>query len=230
MNGLFELLVIEHDEGLAQVIRTRLTLEGMMVESVASGYEGLRYMRERNWSLLVAETDLPDMKAEELLAGMRGRKLTGQPVILTTSTRDTHRIVRLLRMGATDIVRKPVVVEELIARIWGLLRLSGEANSRPAPIVEGDIRIDSDNRTVLAGGEEVSLTPTEFDLFVFLVRNKGRPLRRDYILSEVWGYAFAGNTNLVDVYIRYLRLKLDKKYKRKWIHTVRGVGYMFKPN
>lgn len=164
------------------------------------------------------------MSGEELLIELRDKRAF-MPVMLFSSSSDIRRRIRYYRLGANDVVTKPLVVEEWIVRIWNLLKLTGKATHSPVR-VDGLV-VDPVSRMVEMEGEAVPLTPTEFDLLLFMIRHEGKPLSRERILQHVWGYPFAGQTNLVDVYIRYLRLKIDRKYRKKWLHTVRGVGYMF---
>lgn len=219
-----KLLLMEADDRLAEQLAIRLALERIETETAASGREGLALLGEKPFDLAALSDDLPDMSGEALLIAFRERR-AGLPVMVLSAAADRRRRIRYYRLGANDVLLKPPAIEELAARLWNLLRLAGKAGSSPLRV--DDLRIDPETRTADFGGERLPLTPTEFDLLLYFARHEGRPLSRERIMEHVWGYTFAGRTNLVDVYVRYLRRKIDKKYGKKLFHTVRGVGYLF---
>lgn len=219
-----QLLLLEQDGPLAEQLVIRLEQERIVTRLADSGREGLALLEDGQFDLAVISDQLPDLSGEGLLIELRERR-AGMPVMLFSSSSDIRRRIRYYRLGANDVVTKPLMFEELIVRIWNLLKLAGKAE-RFLIRVDGLV-VDPESRTVEMEGEQVPLTPTEFDLLLFLVRHEGKPLSRAQILQQVWGYPVAGQTNLVDVYIRYLRLKIDRKYRKKLFHTVRGFGYMF---
>lgn len=216
-------LLMEADAALVRRLEARLAREG--IETVAAGgREGMELARDGAFDLAAAGDDLPDLDAETLLAGLRERS-AGLPVMLLASSGDARRRIRYYRMGANDVLVKPFLPDEFAARVWNLLKLAGKADD--GPIRAGNLVLDPQNRTAAFAGQPLELTPTEFDLLAFFARNEGKPLTREQIMENVWGYTFSGKTNLVDVYVRYLRLKIDRKHGTKLFHTVRGYGYRF---
>lgn len=215
---------MEQDGRLAERLSVRLGQERMAVTLAGTVQEGLEWLERGQVDLVCASDRMPDMNGEAILIAMRKRN-TGIPVMLFASDRDVRRRIRYYRLGANDVLPKPLVTEEVVVRMWNLLKLSGKSDR--SPIQVGDLTIDPGLRMAEMSGESIPLTPTEFDLLLFLARNEGKPLSRRQILQQVWGYPFHGQTNLVDVYIRYLRNKIDKKYRLKFIRTVRGIGYRF---
>lgn len=219
------ILLIEKNEASAERLRNKLHLEHIDMDTANSGQEALMLLGSQLYDLIIASDELPDMVAERLLIELRSATEHTQPIMLLSDIQDVRRRVRYYRLGANDILSKELNMEEFIAKIWSILKVAGKGENRPIH-VDG-FYIDPASQAVMIDDQPVQLTPTEFELLLYLARNEGKALSRDQILAHVWGYAFAGETNLVDVYIRYLRLKIDKKYKKKWIHTVRGFGYRF---
>lgn len=217
-------LLVESDARLAQRLAARLDLERIVADMAASGREGLDMLNGGLYDLAVTGDNLPDMNAETILHEMREQR-PGVPVMLLTVSNDVRNRIRRYRQGANDVLAKPPVLEEFVVRVWNLLRLAGKADNFPIRV--DDLVIDPAARTAEIAGQCLPLTPTEFDLLLYFAKNKGKPLTRKQIMENVWGYTFSGRTNLVDVYVRYLRLKIDKTYKKKWFHTVRGFGYRF---
>ena len=161
----------------------------------------------------------------------RVRQHSTKPIIMLTAKDDVSDKVMGLDMGADDYVTKPFAIEELLARIRVALKHGERARTgadSDGRLSAGPLVVNPRNRQVSFGGEEVALTKTEFDMLAYMVAHQDKVLSRDELLSEVWGYSYAGDTNIVDVYVRYLRQKLDEKYGVKLLHTVRGVGYLFK--
>jgi DNA-binding response OmpR family regulator len=230
VNLLRELLLIEQDDLIISRFITGLQLDHVHVEWVKNSLEGMTRIKVLPWDLLIVGADMPEMSGEELLVNLRDYKVPF-PIMLLTNQKNTHRTIRLFRLGANDVCHKSGSYDELIARTWNLLGLCRSVKQHEEhekmPVRVDDIRMDPLTKTVTVEGKLVSLTQTEFDLLLYLVKHEGKVLPREQILSDVWGYDFAGESNLVDVYIRYLRLKIDKKYKKKLIHTVRGIGYKF---
>lgn len=220
------ILIIEDEKRIARVLDLELTHEGYEVELADNGEDGYRMAVGTGWSCILLDIQLPGMGGFEVLEKIRKRD-SFVPILIMTARDAVSDKVRGLDRGANDYVTKPFEFEELSARIRALIRTSRQA----AEPMEGEVlRVDAltagtESRCVSREEVPIELTPREFDLLVFLMRNKGIPLSRDKILAEVWGFDFAGETNLVDVYIRYLRQKIDKGHKKKLIHTKRGVGY-----
>lgn len=223
------ILVVEDEEKIARVLQLELEYEGYNVEKAFDGNEALEKYRSQKWDLILLDVMLPGMSGIELLRKIRNNDpLT--PVILLTARGSVADKVSGLDLGANDYVTKPFEMEELLARIRANLRLSliqketGESDW----IKIGDLKVNEKSREVIRGNHTIELTPREFDLLLYLMKNRGQVLQREQILDAVWGYDFYGDTNVVDVYIRYLRRKIDADQQLPVIHTVRGVGYMVK--
>lgn len=223
------ILIIEDEERIARILELELGHEGYGVERAEDGVKGLKRALESGWSCIILDLQLPGQSGFEVLRRLRLQD-SSVPVLIMTARESVKDKVMGLDLGANDYVTKPFAYEELSARIRALIRTA--ASSRPtAPKAEdgvlqaGTLSADIRTRTVQRDGKAVELTPREFDLLLYLLKNKNEPLSRDKILSEVWGFDFAGQTNLVDVYIRYLRQKIDRGHKKKLIMTTRGVGY-----
>lgn len=223
------ILVVEDEEKIARVLQLELEFEGYIVEKAFDGNEALEKFRSQKWDLILLDVMLPGMSGIELLRKIRiNDPLT--PVILLTARGSVADKVSGLDLGANDYVTKPFEMEELLARIRANLRLSliKDENGESDWIKIGDLKVNEKSREVIRGNHTIELTPREFDLLLYLMKNRGQVLHREQILDAVWGYNFYGDTNVVDVYIRYLRRKIDADQQSPVIHTVRGVGYMVK--
>ncbi len=222
-----KLLVIEDEVKLADYLRKGLTEAGYVVEVANDGIEGLHLALEGDHDLLLLDSMLPGIDGLSLLATLRRTKQT--PVIMVTARDAVMDKVTGLDMGADDYITKPFEIEELLARIRAALRKRAPALAAGEGLLtSGKLALDPGRHTVRYGEEEISLTSREFDLLQALMENRSIVLRREQLLSKVWGYDYMGETNVVDVYIRYLRSKIDEKFGVKFIHTVRGVGYVFR--
>lgn len=219
------LLIIEDEEALARFVELELTHEGYQVEKAFDGREGLQKALEGSHDLILLDIMLPSLNGLEVLRRLRREKKT--PVILLTARDAVMDKVTGLDMGADDYITKPFAIEELLARIRVSLRKQDKAPESDLKRL-GDIALDSLRHTVTVRGNEVSLTSREFQLLEYMMENEGIVLSRETLLSNVWGYDYMGETNVVDVYIRYLRQKIDEAYDLKTLHTVRGVGYVMK--
>lgn len=220
------ILLIEDEEHISRVLRLELEHEGYQVGTAFNGKEGVRLALENPWSLILLDVMLPEWNGLEVLRRIRQAGVR-TPVILLTARDATPDIVSGFEQGANDYVTKPFAIEELLARIRNLIQLTGQAGTKPSDnILEADgLQVDLLARKVTRCGNAIELTPKEFDLLQYLMEHQDHVLSRDQILSDVWGYDFVGDTNIVDVYIRYLRQKIDKGYKPKLIRTARGIGY-----
>jgi two-component system, OmpR family, response regulator len=223
------ILVIEDEEKIARLLELELGYEGYSVTKVFDGIDALEKFRAHHWDLVLLDVMLPGISGIEILRRIRRNDLV-TPVILLTAKSSVEDKVSGLDLGANDYITKPFQIEELLARIRAALRLK-----QTEPPVEDDsllsfedLIVDQKTREVLRSGESIELTPREYDLLVFLMNNKRQVLNREQILEAVWGYDFFGDTNVVDVYIRYLRKKIDTPHLPTLIHTVRGVGYVLK--
>jgi DNA-binding response OmpR family regulator len=218
------LLLIEDEVKIARVIQLELIHEGYEVTCQTNGKEGLSSALEGEWDLILLDLMLPGLNGWEVLKSIRVSGVK-TPVIILTAKDQVEDKVSGLDLGANDYVTKPFSIEELLARIRNMLRLFQAANEDFDTFELYDLAIHTKARQVYRNNKLIELTPREFDLLLYMVKHKEQVLSRDELLSEVWGFDFAGQTNLVDVYIRYLRQKIDKGFPKKLIQTVRGIGY-----
>lgn len=219
------ILIVEDEEKLARMVELELQYEGYEVEKAADGRTGLEKAQSGRFRLVLLDIMLPELSGMEVLR--RLRRTSQVPVILLTARDAVTDKVSGLDAGANDYLTKPFAIEELLARIRAALR-TGEGREEPAceTLSVGDLTLEPESRRVTVGQTPVELTRREFDLLEYLLRNKGRVVTRDALLDQVWGFNFVGETNAVDVYIRFLRSKIDERFDKKLIRTVRGVGYM----
>lgn len=221
-----KVLLIEDDEEIAGFIELELAHEGYQVTVTYDGREGLRLATQETWDLLLLDVMLPGMTGLEVCRRIRAGQQV--PIIMITAKGEISDRVAGIDYGADDYIVKPFAVEELMARMRGLLRRAHYAHDALTVLRAGDLTVQRETREVLRGDAEIRLTPREFDLLCHLMDNKGHVLSRESLLQAVWGYEFSGETNVVDVYIRYLRSKIDDGFPAALIHTVRGVGYVLK--
>ena len=220
------ILIVEDEEKLARFLELELKHEGYAVEKALDGRTGLMLATEGKFDLILLDVMLPQLSGLELLR--RLRRDSQVPVIILTARDAVMDKVTGLDMGANDYITKPFDIEELLARIRVALRKTDRRQDNSDVLTSGKLSLDTARHTVHYGDEPVSLTNREFDLLRVLMLNRGIVLSREKLLEQVWDYGFMGETNVVDVYIRYLRSKLDDVYGVKLIHTVRGVGYVFR--
>lgn len=219
------LLVIEDERKLAGFIQKGLQEEGYAVDVASDGVEGLSMALDGLHDLILLDLRLPRKDGLTVLRELRAKKVS-TPVLLLTVRSTIEDKVEGLDSGADDYLTKPFAFEELVARVRALLRRRGEARE---PILRiGDLSLDPARRTVHRGGVRIDLTAREFALLDYFMRNPGRILTRTMISEHVWDYNFDPMTNVVDVYVNYLRKKLDLEDKPRLIHTVRGAGYVLK--
>lgn len=226
-----EILIIEDEEKLARVTSLELEYEGYQTEIIHDGLEGLERAKEKKWDLILLDVMLPSLNGMEILRRFR-REDNVTPIILLTARDQTPDKVSGLDLGANDYMTKPFQIEELLARIRAQLRYAeNSTGSKKSNVIKvEDINVNIDNREVLRAGVSIELTPREFDLLIYMMKNNNIVLTRDQLLEQVWGFDYFGDTNVVDVYIRYLRQKIDKPFPIQLIHTIRGVGYSIKGN
>ena len=218
------ILLVEDEEKLARMLELELTYEGYEVEKAFDGPDGLELARSGRFDLVLLDIMLPRMSGMEVLR--RLRRDSRLPVIMLTARDSVTDKVSGLDAGADDYITKPFAIEELLARIRAALRSRDGREARL--LAAGELTMDVERHQVSVRGQSVELTKKEFDLLHCLLENKGRVLTREALLDSVWGFDFVGETNSVDVYIRFLRSKLDEAFGIKLIHTVRGVGYVIK--
>ncbi|MHA7963331.1 response regulator transcription factor [Paenibacillus sp. CAU 1782] len=223
-------LVVEDEAGIARILQLELEHEGYVVGVASDGRTGYEMASGGDWQLVLLDVMLPEMSGIEVLRLIR-QAGNPVPIILLTARDTVPDKVSGFEHGANDYITKPFAMEELLARVRNILRIFQKypREAEGSDLIKlGDLSIELRTRKVYRKDILIELTPREFELLVYLVENRNVEKSREDILSEVWGYDFIGETNLVDVYIRYLRQKLDKGYRHKLIHTVRGVGYMIK--
>jgi len=220
------ILIIEDEEKIARLVQLELEFEGYQVEKAFDGKEGLALAKARPFDLILLDIMLPGLNGIEVLR--RIRQFSTIPVILLTARDTVVDKVTGLDGGADDYITKPFAIEELLARIRAALRKNRASSLSPIILEAGELRLDPVRRECSVGAQPVELTKREFDLLQFLMENKNIVLKREVLLERIWGYDFTGETNVVDVYIRYLRAKIEEPFGLKLIHTVRGVGYILK--
>jgi two-component system, OmpR family, response regulator len=224
------ILVVEDEEKIARLLELELEYEGYSVTKAADGIRALEAYRTQKWDLILLDVMLPGLSGIELLRRIRMNDAQ-TPVLLLTAKDSVEDKVSGLDLGANDYITKPFRIEEVLARIRVALRNKGSrqpVEDEKEWLAFADLKLNEKTREVLRGGTSIELTPREFDLLAYLMRNKRQVLNRDQILEAVWGYDFIGDTNVVDVYIRYIRKKVDFSTKSPLIHTVRGIGYVMK--
>jgi two-component system, OmpR family, response regulator TrcR len=221
-------LLVDDEPALTNLVKMALHYEGWTVEVAHNAREAVAKFDKVGPDVLVLDIMLPDMDGLQILHRVRESD-TYTPALFLTARDSVMDRVTGLTAGADDYMTKPFSLEELVARLRGLLRRSSQlAPPAPESLKVGDLVLDGASREVTRGGAPISLTATEFDLLHFLMRNPRRALNRTEILDRVWNYDFAGRTSIVDLYISYLRKKIDAG-RAPMIHTVRGVGYMLRP-
>jgi DNA-binding response OmpR family regulator len=214
-------LLVEDDKSVAEFVRQGLEGERYAVDVAQDGEEAQRKLMERDYDLLVLDLNLPRRDGFDVLRSLRAQKARTPVLILTVRSAVEDR-VKGLNLGADDYLPKPFAFVELAARVRALLRRSTSSDST---LRVADLQLDRMTRTVTRGGHEINLTPREFALLEYLLCNQGRCVTRTMIVQDVWHYASTVLTNVVDVYINYLRTKVDRDFEPKLIHTIRGVGY-----
>ncbi|MBQ3278318.1 MAG: response regulator transcription factor [Clostridia bacterium] len=224
------ILIIEDEKKIARFLELELKHEGYTVSVANDGRTGLDTALNENPDLLILDLMLPELSGIEVCR--RLRHTSDLPIIMLTAKDDVSDKVMGLDMGADDYMTKPFAIEELLARIRVALKKhrAGEAKEQaPANrnIQEGPIILNPDSWQVTVCGQPVTLTRKEFETLRYLMEHRNKAISRDQLMNEVWGYDYVGDSNIVDVYIRYLRHKIDDAFHLKSIHTIRSVGYLF---
>jgi len=221
-------LVVDDEVNIAELLAMALRYEGWQVQMAHTGSAAVNAASEQGPDAVVLDVMLPDFDGMEVLRRMRGHQ-PDVPVLFLTARDAVEDRVAGLTAGGDDYVTKPFSLEEVVARLRALMRRSGAADRRTASLLTvGDLRLDEDSHEVTRAGEQISLTATEFELLRFLMRNPKRVLSKAQILDRVWNYDFGGQANVVELYISYLRKKVDAG-RAPMIHTMRGAGYVLKP-
>jgi two-component system OmpR family response regulator len=221
-------LVVDDEVNIAELICMALRYEGWQVQPAHTGTKAVYAAKDLDPDAVVLDMMLPDIDGLEVLRRLRATKPELPVVFLTAKDAVEDRIAGLTA-GGDDYVTKPFSLEEVVARLRGLMRRAGaQRQSAGSVLVVGDLRLDEDSHEVFRGEDEITLTATEFELLRYLMRNPRRVLSKAQILDRVWQYDFGGQGNIVELYISYLRRKIDKG-REPMIHTLRGAGYMLKP-
>ena len=224
------ILIVEDEKKIARFLELELKHEGYEVDTAFDGRSGLNTALETNPDLLILDLMLPELSGIEVCR--RLRHTSDLPIIMLTAKDDVSDKVMGLDMGADDYVTKPFAIEELLARIRVALKkrragTPADSGQEDHILTAGCISIDTASWQVRVKDEPVALTKKEFDTLRYLMEHRGTAVTRDQLMNEVWGYDYIGDSNIVDVYIRYLRHKIDDQYGIKTIHTIRSVGYLF---
>ncbi len=219
-----KILIVEDDNKIARFVELELRHEGYETETASDGRTGLAKALLPDVDLVLLDIMLPELSGMEVCR--RIRQESEVPIIILTAKGDVTDKVAGLDLGANDYMTKPFAIEELLARIRAVLKPRGRKSGADRQLLTyGELAVDVAARRVSFRGEAVTLTKKEFDLLVFLLKNKNRAVARDELLSAVWDYDYAGDTNVVDVYVRYLRQKIEEPCGIRLLETVRGVGY-----
>lgn len=217
-----KILIIEDESNISDFVKMELEYEGYEAEISEDGKEGLMKALREDYDLIVLDLMLPGISGLEVCRRLKKEK--DIPVIMLSAKDSVMDKVAGLQIGADDYIAKPFAIEELIARIQVIFRRTEKVKSNI--IKFKDLSIQLESRTVMKNEEKINLTNKEYELLILLLNNKGKVVTRDNILNEVWGYDYDAGTNVVDVYVSYLRNKLDEKNKEAYIETVRAVGYI----
>jgi two-component system, OmpR family, copper resistance phosphate regulon response regulator CusR len=220
-----KILIAEDEKKVANFVKKGLQEEGYVVDLALNGEEALRLATETPYDLTILDIYMPKLDGLTVLRRLREEKVK-TPVLLLTARATIEDKVRGLDSGADDYLTKPFAFQELLARVRALLRRQVESGTNVLQV--GDLSLDPSRRTITRGAQKIDLSLKEFSLLEYLMRNAGRVLTRTMIIDHVWNYDFDNETNVVDVYVNYLRRKIDAGHDLKLIHTVRGVGYVMK--
>lgn len=224
------ILVVEDERKIARLLQIELESEGYVVQVAFDGLSGWNAYREHRADLIMLDVMMPGMSGIELLRRIRSEN-EETPVILLTAKGSVEDKVSGLDLGATDYITKPFEIEELLARVRAALRNARKPSLNSISgdwLTVADLKLNAKSREVFRSEQSIQLTQREFDLLAYLMKNQRIVLHREQLLTEVWGYDYTGDTNVVDVYIRYVRKKVDEGFGQELIHTVRGIGYVLR--
>ncbi len=226
-----QVLIIEDEESIARVLQLELQFEGYDVEIAHTGTDGLIKYREKTWNLVLLDLMLPGLHGLDVLKRIRATEMK-TPVILLTAKGEVEDKVTGLDLGANDYITKPFDIEELLARVRNTIRFAKNVDSQQVKDRKIHqflgILLNEHTREITHDGRTINLTPREYDLLLYLMKHPNQVLTREQLLDAVWGFNYYGDTNVVDVYIRYVRKKLEEDGKSSFIQTIRGVGYVLK--
>jgi DNA-binding response OmpR family regulator len=223
-----KLLIVEDEPNLLSILRKGFAENNNDVSVALDGKTALEMIQNYTFDVVILDVMLPDINGIEICRRLRASK-NFVPVLLLTALGTSENIVTGLNAGADDYVVKPFKFGELDARVNALNRRANQETEKVDSIIISDLEINSKSKTVKRNGESIVLTAKEFKLLYYLAKNNGRIVSRDQILDNVWDINFDMNTNVVDVYINYLRKKIDKPFTTKLIHTMKGLGYVIQP-
>jgi len=226
-NG-YRVLIVDDDPELRHFLRTELDFEGYSCAEAGSGQQAMGLLRRETWDLVVLDWSLPDFSGVEVCRRLRQANQT-LPVLMLTARDDVRERVEALDSGADDYLTKPFSLEELLARVRARLRRTALDEGAGDTLVLADLEVRPASREVSRGGEPIQLTAKEFDLLLLLLRQAQQVISREAIFAALWGEQVVGDDNLLDVYVRHLRRKLERPEAPTLIQTVRGVGFMLKP-
>ncbi|OGH09731.1 MAG: hypothetical protein A2152_03920 [Candidatus Levybacteria bacterium RBG_16_35_6] len=218
------ILIVEDDKDFQKFLKDLLVKNGYSVQTTAKGISALELVEKIEPDLLILDLNLPDMHGESVCSEVR-KEHPNLPIIMLTAKSAISDRVQGLNMGADDYVTKPFIPEEFLARIKARLRSSATTDYK---VKIGDLELDSKTVQVKRAGKTINLTPHEFKLLEYLIHNKGVVLTREMILNRIWSYSLNVESRVVDVYMGYLRKKIDNGHKKKLIHCIRGFGYTIK--
>jgi DNA-binding response OmpR family regulator len=221
-----KVLIVEDEKNMARFLELELEHEGFVTATAPDGREGLRLALEKEWDIILLDIMLPGLSGVEVCRRLRNTKAT--PVIMLTARDSVIDRVSGLDSGADDYIAKPFAIEELLARMRAIFRRVEKEERHDSYRAYRHITVDLESRTVKRGDETVELTKREYDLLITFLQNINRVLTREVLLDQVWGYESFVETNVVDVYVRYLRNKLDMPGEESIIQTVRGTGYVMR--
>ncbi|AQM60839.1 MULTISPECIES: response regulator transcription factor [Clostridium] len=222
---MYNVLIVEDEENMVSFIKMELEYEGYNVDVANDGRRAVSLALEKDYDVILLDLMLPGINGIEVCRRIRKEKET--PIIMLTARDSVMDKVTGLKSGADDYLAKPFAIEELIARMEVIFRRNKKEKIN-SELKFKDIILDIEGRTVRRNNEVIELTNTEFQLLLMFMKNINRALTRDIIMENIWGYNSEAETNVVDVYVRYIRNKLDKNDKEKYIQTIRGVGYIMR--
>lgn len=219
-----KILIIEDEKNISSFVKMELEFEGYITQVIEDGKQGLDKAINKDYDLILLDLMLPSLNGIEICRRLKKEKNT--PVIMLSAKDSVMDKVSGLQMGADDYVAKPFAIEELLARIQVVFRRENNSNSKILNFK--DLSINTESRLVKKGDEELNLTNKEYELLLYLMENKEKVISRFSLLESVWGYNYETETNVVDVYVRHLRNKLDTEDKEEYIKTVRSIGYIMR--
>ncbi|WP_136605737.1 response regulator transcription factor [Paenibacillus dokdonensis] len=222
-----DVLIVEDEPKIARLLELELTYEGYVVTIADNGKEGLEQALSKAWGLILLDIMLPELNGIEVLRRLRKIDID-TPVIVVTARNTTPDKISGLDQGANDYVTKPFEIEELLARMRATMRnrsVEPKVKEQAKLLQIDNLTLNKMTREIKREGKRIDLTPKEYDLFLYLLENKHQVLSREQIMNHVWGFDFEGETNVIDVYIRYIRKKIDQDFDINLIHTIRGVGF-----